>query len=127
MFVARDTGPHHYFKVPLTRALDIFQQACSLVSGLGRTARGPTMSTSQGKVLVDGVTTVNGEAVFVLKFIQARERNLVNRVFLAKFDPEAVWIDQLQSASDGDAVFFEKEIFLLPRLAESVLIQQDAF
>ena len=44
MFVERDTGPSDYFKLPLARAYDIFQQAYRTVSGLARTVRGPSMS-----------------------------------------------------------------------------------
>ena len=70
MFVERDTGPRQYFDVPLYRALDIFTRGIRQVSGLGRTARGPSMSCAPGKVLVDGVAEIEGEKVFVLKFLQ---------------------------------------------------------
>ena len=55
MFVERDTGPRNYFEVPLARALQIFQRAYQNVSGLARTVRGPSMSATPGKVLVDGI------------------------------------------------------------------------
>ncbi len=64
MFVERDTGPQNYFSVPLARTLEIFQEAYRRLSGLGRTVRGPTMSATPGKVLVDGVARLNGERVF---------------------------------------------------------------
>ncbi len=35
MFVERDTGPSHYFAMPLARAFEIFQAAYRTVSGLG--------------------------------------------------------------------------------------------
>jgi acyl transferase domain-containing protein/acyl carrier protein len=54
MFVERDTGARRYFEVPLARAAEIFRQAFQGVSGLARTVRGPFMSTTPGKVLVDG-------------------------------------------------------------------------
>src|SRR5262249_15020192 len=72
MFVERDTGASRYFKVPLARALDIYREAVTQNSGLGRTARGPVMSALPGKVAVDGVADVGGQPVFVLSFLQAR-------------------------------------------------------
>jgi KamA family protein len=48
MFVERDTGPKNYFEVPLAKALDVFTDAYSRVSGLARTVRGPSMSATPG-------------------------------------------------------------------------------
>ena len=97
MFVERDTGPSDYFKLPLARAYDIFQQAYRTVSGLARTVRGPSMSAFPGKVLVDGIVDLAGE-VFALQFLQARNPDWVRRPFYARFDPLATWLDELQPA-----------------------------
>jgi len=105
MFIERDTGPKHYFEVPLGRALRIYSGALGKVSGLARTVRGPSMSATPGKVLVDGVTTINDEKVFVLKVVQARDPAWTNRVFFARFDSTAMWLDDLEPA------FGEKEFF----------------
>jgi len=107
MFVERDTGARNYFEVPLVRCLEIFQNAYAEVSGLGRTVRGPSMSCTPGKVMVDSVLELNGEKVFVLKFLQARDPAWVNRVFFAKFDPAATWMDQLVPAFGEKEFFFE--------------------
>ena len=109
MFVERDTGPHQYFDVPLYRALDIFAGGIRQVSGLGRTVRGPSMSCSPGKVLVDGVAEIDGVKVFVLKFLQGRDPNWTNRVFFAHYDEAASWIDDLRPAFI-DRFFFEDEL-----------------
>jgi len=109
MFVARDTGAKRYFEVPLVRCLEIFNEAYRSVSGLGRTVRGPSMSCTPGKVLVDGISTIAGRKTFVLKFIQGRNPDWVNQVFFAKYDPEATWIDELEPAW-GDKFFFEDEM-----------------
>jgi L-lysine 2,3-aminomutase len=106
-FVERDTGPKQYFQVPLARGLRIFSQAYSEVSGLARTVRGPSMSTTPGKILVDGVTTIDGEKVFVLKMVQGRDPEWSNRVFFAAFDSQATWIDELRPAFGEDRFFFE--------------------
>jgi len=107
MFVERDTGPREYFEVRLADCWSIFREAYSRVSGLGRTVRGPVMSATPGKVAVDGITEVAGTKVFLLHYIQARNPELVNRPFFARFDAEATWFDQLSPAFDDDRHFFE--------------------
>lgn len=98
MFVERDTGPKDWFAVPLARAHAIFRNAYAQVSGLARTARGPVMSTTSGKVVVDGVAAVAGQEVFVLRYLQARDPALVGRPFFAEFDPTATWFTDLKPA-----------------------------
>ncbi|MCK6548040.1 lysine 2,3-aminomutase [Myxococcota bacterium] len=105
MFVERDTGPKDYFSVPLGRAWQIYRDAVSRMSGLGRTVRGPSMSATPGKVVIDGVANVRGEDVFVLRFLQARDPSWVGRPFFARFDPRATWLDQLEPAF-GEPSFF---------------------
>merc|ERR1719231_2199460 len=70
MFIERDTGARHYFAVPLARAHEVYSKATQALSGLARTARGPSMSCIPGKVQVLGVEEIAGEKVFVLKFLQ---------------------------------------------------------
>ena len=110
MFVERDTGPKHYFEVPLYRAHQIFQDAYGMVSGLGRTVRGPSMSATPGKVLVDGVAEVAGEKVFALKFLQGRNPEWLNHIFFAKYDEKAAWLNQLEPAFGEEKFFFEDEL-----------------
>jgi KamA family protein len=107
MFVERDTGARQHFEVPLYRAWEIYRLAMQQVSGLGRTARGPSMSALPGKIEVQGVTELQGEWVFVLRFIQARNPNWVQRPFFAHFDPDATWLDQLKPAFGKPKFFFE--------------------
>jgi KamA family protein len=107
MFVERDTGARRYFELPLERAWKIYRGAIKQVSGLSRTARGPSMSTGFGKIEVQGVTEVAGEKVFVLRFIQARNPDWVQRPFFAKHDPQATWLNQLRPAFGEEKFFFE--------------------
>ena len=118
MFVERDTGAKAYFEVPLARAYRVFTEAYSQVAGLCRTVRGPSMSALPGKVLVDGITEVAGEKVFVLKFLQGRDPKWANRVFFAKYDPKATWLSDLQPAFGEERFFFEAAVE--EALAESV-------
>lgn len=109
MFVERDTGARQYFEVPLVRAWEIYREAMQQVSGLARTARGPSMSASPGKVEIQGVTEVAGEKVFVLRFIQARNPDWVQRPFFARFDAKATWLDHLRPAFGERKWFWEDE------------------
>ena len=106
-FVERDTGARQYFEVPLYKAWQIYREAIQKVSGLGRTARGPSMSAGPGKVEIQGVTKVNGEKVFVLRFIQARDPSWVQQPFFAKYDESATWFDQLRPATDESVRYFQ--------------------
>jgi hypothetical protein len=108
MFVERDTGPKNYFEVPLAEAYRIFTTAYRRVSGLARTVRGPSMSATPGKVLIDGLAEVDGEKLFALKFLQAREPAWVNRVFFAKYDTRATWLKDLVPAFGARRFFFQE-------------------
>ncbi len=96
MFIERDTGAKDYFSVPLIRALEIYTEAYKMVSGLCRTARGPVMSTSEGKVIVEDIVQIHHQKYFALKFIQARDENKVGKLFFAKYNPTASWINDLE-------------------------------
>ena len=96
MFIERDTGAQHYFSVPIARAYDIFTEAYSQVSGLAKTVRGPSMSAWPGKVLVDGIVGQGDTKRFILKFIQSRNPQLINKPFYAKFNKQAIWLDDLE-------------------------------
>ncbi len=109
MFVERDTGARHYFEVPLVRAWQIYREAMQQVSGLARTARGPSMSASPGKVEIQGVTEVAGEKVLALRFIQGRNPDWVQRPFFAKYDEQASWLNHLAPAFGDEKWFWQDE------------------
>ena len=106
MFVVRDTGAQHYFGVPLVRAHEIFKNAIKQVSGLARTVRGPSMSATPGKVQIDGVAQVNDQKVMVFRMLQGRDPEWVNKPFFAKYDENAIWLDDLKPAFE-EKFFFE--------------------
>jgi KamA family protein len=110
MFIARNTGAQHYFAVSLFHAWEIFRKAYQNVSGVCRTVRGPSMSCTPGKVQVLGVSEINQEKVFVLRFIQGRNPDWVARPFFAKYDENAIWMDTLKPAFE-EKFFFEEEEF----------------
>ena len=109
MFVVRDTGAQHYFGIPLVKAYEIFIKAYSSVSGLARTVRGPSMSATPGKVQVVGTTELNGEKLIILRFLQGRNPDWAHRPFFAKYDENAIWLDDLRPAL-GEKFFFEEEL-----------------
>jgi amino acid adenylation domain-containing protein len=95
MFVERDTGPQDYFKVPLARSVEIFHRAYRRLPGLARTVRGPVMSTTPGKIVVDGVESSPRGRFFQLRLLQARNPALVGRPFRAHYSAAASWVDDL--------------------------------
>jgi len=109
MFVVRDTGAQQYFGVPLVKAEKIFRSAFRKVSGLARTVRGPSMSATPGKVHVLGVSEINGQKVMALQLLQGRESEWVGVPFFAKYDENAIWLDDLKPAF-GERFFFEDEL-----------------
>ncbi|HHN48628.1 MAG TPA: lysine 2,3-aminomutase [Bacteroidales bacterium] len=109
MFLARDTGAQHYFSVGLERAYQIYRNAYMRVSGISRTVRGPSMSASPGKIHLVGVADVQGEKVYVLQFLQGRNPQWVRVPFFAKYDPDAVWLDDLKPAFGEEKFFWQDE------------------
>lgn len=106
MFVERDTGPKHYFDLPLVTAYTIYKQAYMQTSGLSRTVRGPSMSTYWGKISVEGICNIAGQKTIALKFLQARDPEWTGQIFFAQYDEAATWIDELKPLS-GDRFFFQ--------------------
>ncbi|MFA5371780.1 MAG: lysine 2,3-aminomutase [Sideroxydans sp.] len=110
MFLARDTGAQHYFSVPLIRAWQIFREAYQGVSGLARTVRGPSMSATPGKIQMLGVADAGDRKVMVLRFLQGRDPDWVQRPFFAEYNETATWIDELKPAFGAEKFFFEEEL-----------------
>lgn len=108
MFMARDTGAQQYFAVPVVKALNIFQAAYKGVGGLSKTVRGPVMSADMGKVHILGVKEIHGEKVILFRFLQARDADLTEDIFFARYDEQAIWINDMQPAFGEEHFGFEK-------------------
>ena len=67
------------------------------------------MSAAQGKIEIQGIAEVGGERVFVMRFIQGRNADWVQRPIFARYDESATWLDQLEPALGEDKFFFEDE------------------
>jgi L-lysine 2,3-aminomutase len=109
MFIARDTGAQHYFNVSLDRAVNIYRKAYSKVSGVCRTVRGPSMSASPGKIQIISTVNIKDEKLFLLQFLQGRNPEWVKKPFFAKFNPDAVWLTDLEPALGKEKFFWEDE------------------
>lgn len=120
MFVERDTGPKHYFELPLSKVYQIYREAITKVSGISRTARGPVMSAHPGKIAINGISEIRGEKVFVLNFIQGRQSSWVQRPFFAKYDENATWFDQLKPTFGKERFFFQEKSLHLPQFKKAV-------
>ncbi|OLP90069.1 hypothetical protein AK812_SmicGene28409 [Symbiodinium microadriaticum] len=121
MFLARDTGAQDYFSVPLARAHQLYADAIRQSSGLARTARGPSMSCTPGKVEISGIEIVNGQKSFVMRFLQCRDPSWIGRVFFAKYDETAIWFDELEPLDGGSVLPWDSRGFLRPGTPEEVL------
>jgi hypothetical protein len=83
------------------------------------------MSAFPGKVRICGVTQVQGEKVFVLELIQARDPEWVGRPFFAKFDHYATWLDHLEPAFGERKFMFESDEDERHGLQAPELLDQD--
>jgi len=119
MFITRDTGAQHFFRVSLVRAWEIFKEAYQSVSGICRTVRGPSMSTNPGKVHVMGVSEVNGKKVIALQFLQGRNPDWVLRPFFAEYNDSAFWLSDVSPAFGNEKFFYEEELAALTKPVES--------
>jgi len=91
------------------KAYEIFSKAYSTVSGLARTVRGPSMSATPGKVQVVGIANINEQKVIILRFLQGRNPDWIHEPFFAKYDENAIWLDDLKPAF-SEKFFFEEEM-----------------
>jgi hypothetical protein len=67
------------------------------------------MSAGPGKVEVQGVAEIRGEKVLVLRFLQGRNPDWVNRPFFARYDAQATWLNELKPAFGESRFFFQDE------------------
>jgi hypothetical protein len=68
------------------------------------------MSCTPGKVQVLGVSEIKGEKVFVLRMLQGRNPDWVAQPFFAKYNKNAIWMDDLKPAFGEEKFFFEEEL-----------------
>jgi len=110
MFVARNTGAQDYFAITLEHAWKIFRDAYKQVSGISKTIRGPIMSAYPGKIQILGINEIGNKKYFNLRFIQGSNPDWVGKPFFAKYNPDAIWLTDLEPIDGKDKFFFEENI-----------------
>jgi L-lysine 2,3-aminomutase len=107
MFLPRDTGAQHYFAQTLDDALDIYRGAIQKISGLCRTARGPVMSMTSGKMELLDIE----DGVYSLRYLQHRKPDMTYKVFKTRAkvnNPK--WFDDLESYGEAYDPYFDTSI-----------------
>lgn len=61
-------------------------------------------------MIIEDVTEINGEKLFVLKFTQGRNPEWVNKTFFARYDESASWLDDLRPGFGAETFFFKPEL-----------------
>lgn len=83
-------GVKSRFQVPVSRGIDIVQEALAMQNGLGKSAD-YTMSHVTGKIRILGKTG-SGEILFQYK--QAKDPARIGKIFTLKLDEEAAWLPE---------------------------------
>jgi lysine 2,3-aminomutase len=109
MYCARPTGEHHYFTAPLAEINKVFSKVYRTLPSISRPSRYITMTSSAGKISLLGTVEVNGETAFALKFNEGRNMEWLDKVYLAKYDPEENTIEKLKPF-DTEKYFYEDEL-----------------
>jgi L-lysine 2,3-aminomutase len=120
MYCPRPTGEHHYFSTPLAEMNQVFQKVYRELPSISRPSRYITMTSSAGKTSLLGVTEVNGEKLFVLKFNESRNMEWMDEVYLAKYDEKQTVIERLEPY-ETDKYFYEDELAERERKREETL------
>lgn len=120
MYCARPTGEHHYFTTPLADMDKVFSKVYRSLPSINRPSRYITMTSSAGKTSLLGVTEVNGQKVFALKFNEARNMEWMDKVYLAKYDEKENTIEKL-NPFDTDQYFYEDELNEIEKNLENAL------
>jgi len=109
MYMARPTGEHHYFTVPLNEINKVFNKIYRSLPSVSRPSRYITMTSSAGKISLLGEVEVNGKKAFALKFNEARDMKWLDKTFIAEYDEEQNTIGNLKPFG-SDKHFFEGEL-----------------
>ncbi len=109
MYCARPTGEHHYFTAPLADVVKIFDKIYRSLASINRPSRYISMTTSAGKLSLMGVSEINGETTFALKFCESRNMEWMDKVFHAKYDEKTNNVSLLTPLA-GNKFFFEDEL-----------------
>ncbi len=120
MYCARPTGEHHYYTAPLADVVKVFDKIYRSLPSIARPSRYISMTTSAGKLSLLGLSEINGQTVFALKFNESRNMEWMDKVFHAKYNKETNDVNLL-IPFEGKKFFYEKELQELEKeLADSL-------
>ncbi|MFO7588028.1 MAG: lysine 2,3-aminomutase, partial [Gemmatimonadota bacterium] len=60
-----------------------------------------------------GISEIKGQKIFVLNFLQGRNPGWVGKPFFAKYNSDAVWIDELEPAFGESKFFFDEDYYVM--------------
>ena len=123
MYCARPTGEHHYFTVPISEINKVFSKVYRSLPSISMPSRYITMTSSAGKTSILGVTEINGEKVFALKFNESRNMEWMDKVFLAKYDEIENTVENLKPF-EGEKYFFEDELIEIENYKKETLAKK---
>ncbi|MEL6534064.1 MAG: lysine 2,3-aminomutase, partial [Bacteroidota bacterium] len=86
MYMEADHNREHCFRVPLAKALAIFQQAQTHTTGLARTVRGPVFMNDVHRIRLDGIVEIGREKFFSLKCLQSPYEEMEGQIRLIPYD-----------------------------------------
>lgn len=93
LFIESSTDFTDFFKLPLIKALEIYNEATCSISGLARTLRGPVLTCKSKKILIDGLVENSGESKIILKCIQSPVLSEVNSIKIKEYFENSYFID----------------------------------
>lgn len=93
LFIESSTDFTDFFKLPLIKALEIYNEATCSISGLARTLRGPVLTCKSKKILIDGLVENSGESKIILKCIQSPVSSEVNSIKIKEYFENSYFID----------------------------------
>ncbi len=101
LFVEANHNSESCFRIPLSKTLEIFQEAQKNATGIARTVRGPVFMNDLNRVLLDGTVNINNEKYFVLKSLQSPpETGNEAKIKLIPYDKDTKDIKNLFSIFD---------------------------
>jgi hypothetical protein len=66
------------------------------------------MSATPGKVMILDIVEKFGQQVMLLKFLRARKKEWVGKVFSAGFNENAIWFDDLVPEPGSEHFFYQE-------------------
>lgn len=83
-----------HFRIPLHEVISIFSEATRGLNGLAKRAK-LIMAHASGKIEILGMEEMRGKRQIFLKYHQARQADLMGRIFWSDLPDDAYWLEDL--------------------------------